>query len=140
MMAMSLSPDVHIALMALYVHPISEVSNTDAFRAGIDRRDGNQCVVCGHKLPFTLDHCHIVPKTEPTIWANLKAMSWIPAAAKGVEHECRNAVIMCKNHHYAFDKFQYFVRFVPEVSRLHSTRTTCLVNSDSARNTYFAIS
>lgn len=45
---------------------ISEVSNTEAFGTGINKRDKKRCVVCGaSKSPgFSLHHCHIVPKIE----------------------------------------------------------------------------
>ncbi|KAF8248442.1 hypothetical protein K440DRAFT_583369 [Wilcoxina mikolae CBS 423.85] len=109
-----LATTVNAAQFSVYTHPISVASNTEAFRTGIDRRDGPACVVCGHRVPHTQDHCHIVPKTDPGAWEQLRQLHWIPAAAKSVEHECRNGVIMCKNHHHAFDNFQYFVRFVPE--------------------------
>ncbi|KAF8531296.1 hypothetical protein BDD12DRAFT_869907, partial [Trichophaea hybrida] len=100
--------------------PISVASNTEAFRTGIDRRDGPR------------DHCHIVPKTDPGAWEQLRLLHWIPAASKSVEHECRNGVIMCKNHHHAFDNFQYFVRFVPE------RRARPLLNGLSLAGTYRA--
>ncbi|KAF8253415.1 hypothetical protein K440DRAFT_576510 [Wilcoxina mikolae CBS 423.85] len=92
----------------------SVTSNTEAFRKGVDQRDGPACVVCEYRVPNTLDYCYIVPKSDLAAWEQLRLHHWIPAAAKSVEHECRNGVIMCKNHLTAFHNFQYFVRFVPE--------------------------
>jgi len=141
-MATMLSPEVILVEMIRFQLPISEASNTQAFRTGVDRRDSESCVVCGYTVPFTVDHCHIVPKVETAVWAMLKDQGWIPKAAKGAEHECRNGVIMCKNHHNSFDNFQYFVRFVPEVGRLRHTLTPLRADSAScsARNTSFATS
>jgi hypothetical protein len=42
--------------------PISTKSNTQAFNTGIDKRDGERCIVCGSY--DNLEHCHIVPKVE----------------------------------------------------------------------------
>lgn len=41
---------------------------------------------------------------------------WIPATARSVIHEPRNGILLCKNHHGAFDHHQFFIRFVREVS------------------------
>jgi 5-methylcytosine-specific restriction endonuclease McrA len=42
---------------------ISELSATEAFETGIDKRDEGKCVICGTVL--AVQHCHIVPKVEP---------------------------------------------------------------------------
>jgi hypothetical protein len=98
-----------------YSHSISTASFTTAFATAIDSRDGDSCVICSCDVPGTLEHCHIVPKSQAAVWEELRASGWIPTNAKSVAHECRNGVVMCKTHHGAFDAFQFLVRFIPEV-------------------------
>lgn len=44
------------------------------------------------------------------------ADGWIPKEAKPKgENEPRNGVIMCRNHHRAFDSYNFFIRFFPDV-------------------------
>lgn len=40
---------------------ISQISATEAFETGIDRRDGSKCIVCGW---YEAQHAHIIPKVE----------------------------------------------------------------------------
>ena len=42
----------------------TSLSGTEAFETGIEKRDGNFCVVCGFSDPQALDYCHIIPKVE----------------------------------------------------------------------------
>ena len=44
---------------------ISVISNTEAFKTGINKRD-QYCIVCGHSKDDmgTLQHCHIVAQVE----------------------------------------------------------------------------
>ena len=43
---------------------ISSISGTEAFETGIEKRDGDLCVVCGFSDPRALDYCYIIPKVE----------------------------------------------------------------------------
>lgn len=48
-------------------------------------------------------------------------MGWIPGGAKEHgEHEPRNGLTMCKNHHDGFDRYYFFMRYFPEVSLISS--------------------
>ncbi|KAK7037329.1 hypothetical protein VNI00_011320 [Paramarasmius palmivorus] len=71
----------------------SEKSTTTAFNTGLHQRDQ----FLGER------RC-----TKPTTWTDLKGR---------IEHEPRNALIMCSNHHLAFDAYDYLIRFVPEINK-----------------------
>lgn len=48
---------------------VSEISGTEAFNTGIDRRDVYEgrvvCIVCGIDIDMILDYCHLIPECEP---------------------------------------------------------------------------
>jgi hypothetical protein len=45
-------------------------------------------------------------------------MGWIPGGAKEHgEHEPRNGLTMCKNHHDGFDRYYFFMRYFPELRK-----------------------
>ncbi|KAJ7670506.1 hypothetical protein B0H17DRAFT_948651 [Mycena rosella] len=96
-----------------YPHPVSVISNTEAFNTGLNIRDKRGCIVCGARLE--LQHCHIVPKVEPETWEDLRVRGFIPSNAKGVEHEARNGILMCGAHRPFFDNLYFYIRWVPEV-------------------------
>jgi hypothetical protein len=114
-------------------YAVSQISNTEAFVTGIDKRDAEHCVVCGiHANEGILEHAHIVPKSEPyTVrvsdeshalsyltliqWENLRTRQFIPRQAKTVEHEARNGLLLCKNHHSLFDAYRFYIRWIPGV-------------------------
>jgi len=96
---------------------ISAKSNTEVFETGIDKRDGNFCIVCGIQRKIVLQHCHIVPKHEEVRWEFMRRKGLIPAASKSVEHEARNGVIMCSNHHLMFDGYEFYIRWVDTIRR-----------------------
>lgn len=88
-------------------------SGTEAFETGIERRDGSSsCVICG--VGGGCDHAHLVPKTDHVTWEELKRCNIIPRNAKGVAHGPRNSLLLCKKHHYYFDRYQFIIRYVPE--------------------------
>ncbi|KAH9037821.1 hypothetical protein EDB85DRAFT_2196833 [Lactarius pseudohatsudake] len=102
--------------------PLSVMSTTTAFDASINRRDiflGQlRCVICGSALDAVLQHYHIIGKAEPSTWTNLKSRGFIPPGTKeGPQHEPRNGLLMCNFHHTLFDKFLFFIRFVPDTQR-----------------------
>ncbi|KAH8823148.1 hypothetical protein DL96DRAFT_1616802 [Flagelloscypha sp. PMI_526] len=105
---------------ALDHQTISTVSDTDAFDTGLNERDvhdGNPvCVVCGYGAEDALDYCHIIPKDEIETWNELKRKGWIPNTAKSVEHESRNGLRLCKNHHATFDRY-FYIRWVKEAKK-----------------------
>src|ERR1700735_2512550 len=43
----------------------------------------------------------------------------IPLQSKSVQHEARNGVLLCWNHHGAFVRHSFYIRWVPVV-RFHS--------------------
>jgi hypothetical protein len=52
-------------------------------------------------------------------WSNLKGRGWIPLQAKGhPRHEPCDALLMCANHHLGFDAYDFFIRFLPDVSTI----------------------
>lgn len=67
-------------------------------------------------------------------WDELKAINAVPSHLKSGEHEPRNGILLCPNHHSAFDKFLFYIRWVPQV-RQHNvshvlrslTRSVCQV-------------
>ncbi|KAF8428204.1 hypothetical protein EV426DRAFT_528477 [Tirmania nivea] len=89
-------------------------SATEAFNTGIGTRDRDACVVCGWKIRACVDHAYIIPRTENETWEELREQGLIPLRAKSVAHECRNGILMCKNHHSAFDSFYFYIRYIPE--------------------------
>lgn len=100
---------------AYSAHSISAISGTEAFETGIDRRDNEGCVVCS--IDRCLDHAHIIPKSEPQTWALMRQKGIIPRQAKSVAHEARNGILLCKNHHHAFDHHEFYIRWVPQSKR-----------------------
>ncbi|KAJ7654393.1 hypothetical protein DFH06DRAFT_513193 [Mycena polygramma] len=96
-----------------YPHPLSVASNTDAFDTGIDARDAGQCIVCRSSL--NVEHTLIVEKGDWHKWGRLKYLGFIPQNAKGITHEARNGVSFCLQHRTAFDKFKFYIRWVPRV-------------------------
>ncbi|EJF59951.1 hypothetical protein DICSQDRAFT_64233 [Dichomitus squalens LYAD-421 SS1] len=107
----------------------STLSTSTAFDTGLNERDifsgKNRCVVCGYGL--YLEHCHIIPQSKPELWAELKARRWLPEQAKHrVQHEPRNGILMCPNHHKMFDSLDAFIRFDPQTRKFifinHSNR------------------
>ncbi|KAJ7642679.1 hypothetical protein DFH06DRAFT_604522 [Mycena polygramma] len=96
-----------------YPHPLSVASNTDAFDTGIDARDAGQCIVCGSSL--NVEHTLIVEKGDWHKWGRLKYLGFIPQNAKGITHEARNGVSFCLQHRTAFEKFKFYIRWVPRI-------------------------
>ncbi|KAK2461027.1 hypothetical protein APHAL10511_006968 [Amanita phalloides] len=80
-------------------HTISSISGTEAFETGISLRDANSCVV------------------EGDTWEEMRDHGFVPAAAKGVEHEARNGIRLCAIHHTLFDKHCYYIRWMPQERR-----------------------
>ncbi|KAA8894073.1 hypothetical protein FN846DRAFT_1001759 [Sphaerosporella brunnea] len=93
---------------------LSWPSGTHAFTTGIRDRDGDRCVICNHGVPGTVDNSHIVPRSDPQSWKQLKDQGWIAAITKSVVHEPRNGIRLCKNCHYGFDKYRFCIRFIPQ--------------------------
>ncbi|KAF5382142.1 hypothetical protein D9615_004426 [Tricholomella constricta] len=93
---------------------ISVISGTDAFTTVIDTRDKKRCVVCGERGRSVLEHAHIVPRVEDETWEDLRHHGFIPLLAKSVQHEARNGVLLCKNHHGRFEDHEFYIRWVPE--------------------------
>ncbi|KIY45925.1 hypothetical protein FISHEDRAFT_48249 [Fistulina hepatica ATCC 64428] len=88
---------------------VSVSSTTTAFDTGIDQRDrffGERCcVICG-------------AGGRPTQWSDLKNRGWIPSDAKNhPQHEPRNGLLMCANHHVMFDAYKFFIRFFPDTRK-----------------------
>jgi len=101
---------------------MSVVSTTTAFKTGINQRDTfigqPRCIICGLADPMILQHSHIIRDSEPEIWSNLKDRSWIPLHAKDApEHEPRDGLLMCSNHHLLFDGYAFFIRFFPDIQK-----------------------
>jgi len=48
-------------------------------------------------------------------WEEMKDTGFVPQAAKGVEHEARNGIRLCKTHHTLFDTHCYYIRWMPKV-------------------------
>ncbi|KAH9980546.1 hypothetical protein BJV74DRAFT_779408 [Russula compacta] len=97
-------------------------SDTVAFNRNLDDRDvflgERRCVICGQSSSRTLQHCHIVGRLDDAAWSMLKRLEWVPATAKGSpEHESRNGLTMCSNHHLEFDNWEFFIRFQPETGK-----------------------
>ncbi|KAF8513092.1 hypothetical protein BU17DRAFT_53478 [Hysterangium stoloniferum] len=94
---------------------LSQLSTSTAFKTGIDQRDlwdGQQrCVICGVNV---IKHCHIIPCSESQTWKDLRRRKYIPSTAKSVQHEPRNGLLMCPNHCAMFDRYQFFIRFIPQ--------------------------
>ncbi|KAI0030164.1 hypothetical protein K488DRAFT_54795 [Vararia minispora EC-137] len=102
----------------------SEQSRTTAFNTGIDQRDRflgqPRCVVCGDQ-GNVLQHCHIIPASRQDKWEDLLERNWLPPKAKhSVQHEPRNGLLMCPNHHAHFDKYNFFLRYLPGVRKVVS--------------------
>jgi len=67
--------------------------------------------------PPALTYCHIIPRVEDDTWEEMRDYGFVPAAAKGVEHETRNGIRLCLNHQTLFDKLYYYIRWMPEERR-----------------------
>jgi len=98
------------------------MSTVSAFKTGIDQRDRflgeGRCIVCGASTWDVLEHCHIIPQSEPHTWRDLKRRNWIPQGAKASpDHDPRDGLLMCPTHHSAFDKHKFFIRFLPSSRR-----------------------
>ncbi|KAL5478629.1 hypothetical protein ACEPAI_2814 [Sanghuangporus weigelae] len=96
----------------------SALSSTTAFSTGINDRDVflgiPRCIICGVRQPAALEHCYIIPRAEGLLWSELKERHWLPRQAKGhPEHEPRDGLFMCANHHRSFDRYNFFIRFLP---------------------------
>jgi len=101
-----------------------------AFDTGLDKRDvflgERRCVICGDPFQPSLQHCHIIGRKDTDMWALLKRLGWAPEEVKdSPEHESRNGLLMCSNHHLLFDNWAFFIRFQP------STQKYVLVHYDS---------
>ncbi|KAI0252307.1 hypothetical protein BJV78DRAFT_1124842 [Lactifluus subvellereus] len=101
---------------------MSVLSTTTAFIAGIDHRDSflgwRRCIICGIDNARVLRHCHIIRQSEPDVWIRLKERNWIPELAKdNPQHEPRDGLLMCNNHHSFFDGHSFFIRYLPEIRR-----------------------
>ncbi|KAI0249131.1 hypothetical protein BJV78DRAFT_1378325 [Lactifluus subvellereus] len=99
---------------------MSVISTTTAFKTGVDNRDKflglRRCVVCG--ISMVLQHCHIIMDSELEVWTDLKARNWVPSETKGYpRHEPRDGMLMCSNHHNAFDRYLFFIRYSPETHK-----------------------
>lgn len=105
---------IHINNQTFPIPPsstISRLSATTAFNTGIDHRDGVSCVICNCEIRQCLEHAHIIERSRPDIWQWLKEEACcIPWNARGVEHECRNGILLCRNHHAAFDAHYLYIR------------------------------
>ncbi|KIM45497.1 hypothetical protein M413DRAFT_442161 [Hebeloma cylindrosporum] len=65
-----------------------------------------------------LQNCHIVMQSKPRDWYTIKDRGWIPSGAKAEpQHEPRNGLIMCANHHLSFDAYEFFIRYCPDVQK-----------------------
>ena len=50
-------------------------------------------------------------------WKLMRERKFIPTPAKSVQHEPRNGIILCPNHHALFDAYCFYIRWVLQVSR-----------------------
>lgn len=101
-------------------YDISASSTTTAFNDSIDQRDTflgqRRCIICG--IDCALQHCHIIRDLDLQSWSNLKARRWIPSQAKAYsQHEPRDGMLMCANHHASFKNYSFFIRFLPDVRK-----------------------
>jgi predicted restriction endonuclease len=48
-------------------------------------------------------------------WEEMKDAGFVPQMAKGVEHEVRNGIQLCAQHHRLLDSHCYYIRWMPEV-------------------------
>ncbi|KAI0004450.1 hypothetical protein BJV74DRAFT_807376 [Russula compacta] len=95
---------------------LSDLSTTTAFNTGLNNRDkflgAPRCIVCGYRR--SLEHCHVIMESQEFVVRR----GWIPSQAKERPgHELRNGLLMCPNHHRAFDEYLYFIRFCPDVKK-----------------------
>ncbi|EIW76852.1 hypothetical protein CONPUDRAFT_110500 [Coniophora puteana RWD-64-598 SS2] len=96
-------------------------SDTTAFETDLDERDmflgRRRCVVCGDG-DRTLQHCHIIGGKDKPAWNLLKTLGWVPTGVKAEpQHESRNGLTMCPNHHQQFDDWRFFIRFEPNIKK-----------------------
>ncbi|KAH9178216.1 hypothetical protein EDB89DRAFT_1843740 [Lactarius sanguifluus] len=101
---------------------LSILSTTTAFEVSIRERDRflgrMRCVICGIAGSTLLQHCHIIGQAEPTTWTNLRNRRFIPSQTKRrSQHDPRNGLLMCDDHHTLFDNYFFFLRFVPTTQR-----------------------
>lgn len=47
----------------------------------------------------------------------MRSVNYVPSYAKSVVHEARNAILMCKSHHSAFERYMFYIRWIPQVRR-----------------------
>ena len=62
-----------------------------------------------------MNYCFTVSELIIAQWAEMKEAGFVPENAKSVEHEARNGLLLCKNHHGLFDSYSYYIRWIPEV-------------------------
>src|SRR5258708_385104 len=48
-------------------------------------------------------------------WETMKQHGFVPEQAKSVEHEARNGIRLCATHHCLFERYCYYIRWMPEV-------------------------
>jgi len=92
------------------------------FKTGIEQRDTShglpRCVICGAQTRPNLQRCHIITQAKQEGWRELMLYGWIPEEAKeDHRHDPRNGILMCRAHHYAFDTYKFFIRFLPNSGR-----------------------
>ncbi|KAM6488833.1 hypothetical protein JOM56_015712 [Amanita muscaria] len=91
---------------------ISVFSTTTACHTVINKRDRflgeTRCVICGdHGL--VVQPCHIIKPEEGT-WSYLQDRGWISSETEVLpQHEPRNGLILCGNHHSYFDGYDFFL-------------------------------
>ncbi|KAF9458123.1 hypothetical protein BDZ94DRAFT_1174250 [Collybia nuda] len=99
----------------------SKRSTVTTFTTGIDERDviggRRRCIICGITTDFLLQHCHIIPRHEESTWNNLGVKGWGPTRMKFVALEPRNGILLCANHHLAFDAYCFFIRYIPNIKK-----------------------
>ncbi|KIL67606.1 hypothetical protein M378DRAFT_9375 [Amanita muscaria Koide BX008] len=99
---------------------ISVFSTTTACHTAINKRDRflgeTRCVICGD-YGLVVQPCHIIKPEEGT-WSYLRERGWISSETKVLpQHEPRNGLILCGNHHSYFDGYDFFIRFFPEIQK-----------------------
>ena len=41
----------------------------------------------------------------------MKELGYLPTNVKSVYHEARNGILLCPNHHVAFDKYNFYIKW-----------------------------
>lgn len=119
---------------------VSALSATSACNSEVNRRDtllGQRCcMVCGSDVHIgsALQNCYVIrdPFGDTALkcflrcllvslnegqWRDLKTRGWIPRQAQEIfKSEPRNCLLMCPNHPILYDKYGFFICFVPDVS------------------------